>query len=422
MHNPEEIGATSSGRTRTITRARQFPLYGFFAGSGISYTGDVLTLLAIPWFVLQTTGSVEQAGITAFFSTLPTALSAFLGSAIVDRLGYKRTSVIGDIASALSVALIPLLYNTIGLAFWQLLGLVFLGGLLKSPGVTARSALVPDLAMQAQMPLERANAFSDGMYRVSGFIGAPLAGVLIAIIGPSNLLWLDAASFLCSAALIGWAVPPTPPILQRTQEDGEPEKTLARLWEGVRFIRRDAVILSILVTVMITNLLDGALLAVVEPAYMRQVFHSALPFGVIIAAFGGGTFVGTLIFGAVGHRLPRRLTLGVGFTLAGAIRFWILLIPLFPILVAVNVVAGLLGGGINPLIRTLLQERVPSHMRARVFGTTTAGVLIGVPLGAFLSGYVVIWMGIEATLLAMGIIYFLATASLLMNAALKKMP
>ncbi|HKD77938.1 MAG TPA: MFS transporter, partial [Ktedonobacterales bacterium] len=258
--------------------------------------------------------------------------------------------------------------------------------------------------------------------RVSGFIGAPLAGVLIAIIGPSNLLWLDVASFLCSAALIGWAVPPTPPILQRTQEDGEPEKTLARLWEGVRFIRRDAVILSILVTVMITNLLDGALLAVVEPAYMRQVFHSALPFGVIIAAFGGGTFVGTLIFGAVGHRLPRRLTLGVGFTLAGAIRFWILLIPLFPILVAVNVVAGLLGGGINPLIRTLLQERVPSHMRARVFGTTTAGVLIGVPLGAFLSGYVVIWMGIEATLLAMGIIYFLATASLLMNAALKKMP
>ncbi len=114
------------------TGAKQLPIYAFLTGSGISYTGDVLTLLAIPWFVLQTTGSIEQTGITAFFSTLPTAISAFFGSSIVDRLGYKRTSVIGDIASAITVALIPFLYSTNGLAFWQLLALVFLGGLLKS--------------------------------------------------------------------------------------------------------------------------------------------------------------------------------------------------------------------------------------------------------------------------------------------------
>src|SRR5437763_3756677 len=93
------------------TGEKQLPIYVFFAGSGISYTGDMLTLLAIPWFVLQTTGSVEQTGITAFFSTLPTVLAAFFGSAIVDRLGYKRTSVIGDISSAITVALIPLLYS-----------------------------------------------------------------------------------------------------------------------------------------------------------------------------------------------------------------------------------------------------------------------------------------------------------------------
>src|SRR5271165_2306302 len=105
----------------TRARSRWLPLVGFFTGSGVSFTGDVLTLLAIPWFVLQTTGSVEKTGITAFCSTLPTALAAFFGSTIVDRLGYKRTSVIGDMASAVSVALIPLLYNTVGLAFWQLL-------------------------------------------------------------------------------------------------------------------------------------------------------------------------------------------------------------------------------------------------------------------------------------------------------------
>src|SRR5436853_6337812 len=91
-----------------------------------------------------------------------TAFSAFFGSTIIDRLGYKRTSVIGDIASCITVMLIPLLYSTIGLAFWQLLALVFLGGLLKSPGVTARSSMVPDLAKMTSMRLESANALRDG--------------------------------------------------------------------------------------------------------------------------------------------------------------------------------------------------------------------------------------------------------------------
>src|SRR5437762_12637504 len=128
----------------TPTWKVRVPLYGFFVANLISFVGDRLTLLAVPWFVLQTTGSVAKTGITAFFATLPSIISAFLSGFVVDRLGYKRTSVIGDIASGLGVALVPLLYHTIGLAFWQLLALVFLSGLLKAPGETARLSLLPD--------------------------------------------------------------------------------------------------------------------------------------------------------------------------------------------------------------------------------------------------------------------------------------
>lgn len=400
------------------TQAKRLPIYTFFAASAISYIGDVLTLLAIPWFVLQTTGSVIQTGITAFFSTLPAVLSAFFGSALVDRLGYKRTSVIGDIASGVTVMLIPLLYNTVGLAFWQLLTLVFLGGLLKSPGVTARTSMVPDLAVMAKMRLERANALSDGVYRVSGFIGAPLAGVLIAVIGTSNLLWFDAASFALSAILIGLAVPSTP-IANKAEESAR--GYFAALWEGVRFMQRDAFIISIVVTVMITNLLDGALMSVVGPAYIKHVFQSALPFGLIVAAFGGASFVGTLIFGAIGHRMPRRLTLGIGFTIGGALRFWVLLLPILPVIILWHIIAGLAVAPINPLLDTVMQERLPAEMRARVFGAVGAGVLAGIPLGTFASGYLVEWVGLRVTLLVLGALYLLATLSLLVNPALRSM-
>ncbi|QBD80570.1 MFS transporter [Ktedonosporobacter rubrisoli] len=396
----------------------RLPLYAFFAGSAISYIGDALTLLAVPWFVLQTTGSVTQTGITAFFSTLPTALSALFGSVLIDHLGYKRTSVIGDILSGITVALVPLLYHTVGLAFWQLLILVFIGGLLKSPGVTARSSMVPELATRSAVRLELANSLSDGVNRVSGFIGAPLAGLLIAFIGASNLLWFDAISFACSALLIGLAVPHIPPVLQK-EEAKEKRGYVARLREGLSFIRHDALLASLVITIMITNLLDGALGSVVMPAYVQSFFHSALPLGLLVAAFGGAAFVGTLIFAAIGHRLPRRLTLGWTFTIGGALRFWVMLVPILPILIGWNIIAGLAVGSINPLLDTVLQERVAPEMRARVFGTLYAGVMIGIPLGTFVSGYLVQWLGLQMTLIVMGTIYLASTLSLLINPALK---
>lgn len=399
--------------------AQKLPIYAFFIGSAVSYTGDMLTLLAIPWFVLLTTGSVTRTGITAFFSTLPAVFSAFFGSAIIDRLGYKRTSVIGDIASGLTVMLIPLLYNTVGLAFWQLLALVFLGGLLKSPGVTARSSLVPDLAVAASMRLERANALTDGVNRISRLIGAPLAGFLIAIIGTSNLLWLDAISFAISAILIGLAVPATPPVVNKKEDS--PRRYLATLWDGVRFIRYESLILSLVVVVMITNLLDAALFSVLEPAYIKQVFHSAVPLGLIVAALGGAAFVGTIIFGAIGHRFPRRWTFGIGYTIGGPFQFWILLLPVLPVIIVWNIIAGLCIAPINPLADTIMQERVPAAMRARVFSTMNAGVLAGIPLGTFAGGYIAAWIGLRATLIIMGGIYLLTTLSLLVNPAMKKM-
>ncbi len=110
------------------TQTRRIPLFALFAANTISFVGDALMLIAIPWFVLQTTNSVTKTGIAAFFETVPTFISAFLGSALVDRLGYKHMSVVSDITSCISVALIPLFYSTIGLAFWQLLVLVLLAG------------------------------------------------------------------------------------------------------------------------------------------------------------------------------------------------------------------------------------------------------------------------------------------------------
>jgi MFS family permease len=175
------------------------------------------------------------------------------------------------------------------------------------------------------------------------------------------------------------------------------------------------------VVILITNMIDAAFFSVVEPAYIKHVFNSAVPFGFIVAASGGSAFVGTLLFSAIGHKLPRRFTYAMGYTLGGALTFWVfLLFPVLPVLIAWQIIAGLAISSVNPIFYTVMQERLPSEMRARVFGTISAGTLAGIPLGTLISGYIVMWLGLQMTLLVMGALYLVTTLSLLLNPAISR--
>ena len=126
---------------------------------------------------------------------------------IVDRLGFRTTSVVADLASAGAVAAIPLLHATVGIELWQLMALVFVGGLLDAPGATARSALIPDMVELAGIRLERASGIRGAIQQGSQLVGAPIGGLLVAGVGATNALWLNSASFLVSAALVVAFVP-----------------------------------------------------------------------------------------------------------------------------------------------------------------------------------------------------------------------
>jgi MFS family permease len=420
------------------TARRQFqPMGILLVANVISYVGDVMAFLALPWFVLQTTGSLTKTGITAFCATAAIGLSALFGSRLVDRLGYKPASVLSDLVSTVSIGLVPLLYQMGMLSFDGLLVLVFLLGLVATPGRTARSALVPDLAQLADLRFERVTGLSDGVSRVAGFIGAPMAGLLIVLVGTSSLLWIDAGTFAVSALLIGLGVPgaarlraaqagaPSDAAVESPEPDAVAEPAPGArggVREGLRFLFREPVLFSIVVTVLITNLLDAGFGSVLAPAYIKQVYGSAVVQGGAVAAFGGAAFVGALLFGAIGHRLPRRLTMGVGFSLAGPSRWFALAVTPAPTMLwIVSAVAGFCIGPVNPIISTISYERIPRPMRAQVLGAVTAGVTMGTPLGGLLAGYLGAALGIRTTLLMLGACYLAATLSLLVNPALRQM-
>jgi len=394
---------------------KRLPLIALFAANAISLVGNVLAAIAIPWFVLQTTGSAARTGITGFFTILPVVIAGFFGGALTDRLGYRRTSIIADIASGVTVALIPLLHYTIGLEFWQLMVLVFLGGLLDTPGSTARDALGPDLAEQAGMPLERVTSLAHVVERSSRLIGAPLAGLLIAAMGTANVLWLDAASFGVSAVLVAVAVR-----VGRKQEQPERKRQyLDEVLDGLRFMRAHRVVLSMIAIVMITNLLDAAFSGVLLPVYMNTVFGNALNLGLFIGVMSGASVIGGLIYGAIGHRLPRFATFVAMFVLVSAYAWAFAFFLPFPVILVGAAIAGLGAGPLNPIIGAVVLERVPAGMRGRVLGTIQAGAWVTMPLGVLVAGVLTEWLGLRPLLFALGSIYLVTTVGMLLIPSLR---
>jgi MFS family permease len=391
----------------------RLPLYSLFGTSLISVTGDVMASLAVPWFVLQTTGSVTQTGISAFFSIVPIVIAMIFGGTLVDRIGYKRVSVIADLASGTTMLLIPLLYMTIGLEFWQLLVLVFLGNLLDAPGGSARQAMLPELAEEADMSIERAAGLSQALSRGTRMLGAPLAGLLIASISAPYVLLINAITFFISAFGIQLFVPNR--LFKQKNEVTAESSYWQDMKAGFAFIKRDSLLLSFIGVVMLTNMVDSAMFGVTFPYYFQEIYGNPVNLGLMLGVWSASALAGTLLYSWIGDRFSRRWVFTIAFMLVGLQPFVMALLPPFGWLLLASAFIGMTAGPLNPIMMVILYARVPEAMRARVSGFSSAGAMIAMPLGALLAGYLLEWLGLQLVLVLYAALYVIVPASMIFN-------
>lgn len=373
------------------------PITGLLAANTISQIGNEFSYLAIPWFVLATTGSASQTGITVAVGVVPMILVGILGGAIVDRLGYKTSSIVSDILSGVSVLLIPLLYQTVGIAFWQLLALVFLGAVLDGPGRTARMALFPELVHRAGLDLDRSNAGYQTTSRIAELLTPPLAGILIAVIGAANLLWLNALSFLFSTLIIARLVPAIALSATKVPMGGW-RGYLREVRAGFQFVFGKPVLVWMTLSFAVGSLVAEPLYAVILPVYANREWGSAVQLGFIFSALGAGSLIGNGVYVALSSRLSRSRLLIGGFAVR-ALAFSVMLTMPEWWVVAVAVFIGAVAlEPINPMTMSVLQEQVPSGMRGRVFGARGALQSSTLPIGIVVYGFLISSLGLQNTL------------------------
>src|SRR5687768_576319 len=153
----------------------------------ISVLGTRMTYLALPWFVLVTTGSPGKMTIVLAAEIAPMVVLGIPSGLLVQRLGARTTMLLADAARAPILASIPVLHAMDPLSFPLLLGLVALLGCFAPPYFAAQRTILPELVGEDERLMSQGNSLIEGGTAFAALLGPAIAGLLIPFIGAPNV-------------------------------------------------------------------------------------------------------------------------------------------------------------------------------------------------------------------------------------------
>lgn len=382
----------------TSTESRDVrPFLALEAATMIAGIGNGVAAIALPWLTLQLTNDPAAAGIVVAAGALPTLAASLASGVIIDRLGRQRTSVGSDVFSAVSAAMIPV-FALLGMLTYPLVLVASVIGATFDPvGVTAREAMLPDVAKRARFGLERVNGVHEAVWGLAWMIGPGVAGVLIASIGAEASFWAMCAGFVVSALLVGMACMPTPPPRKH-----ERQHWLTDALDGLHFVLREPAIRSTTILSTISFTLVYSVIAVVLPVVYERL-NQPQALGILFVAFSAGGVVGALAYSALGTRLPRRPAFVIGLVAAAAVAGVFALSPAYWVQVAVMAVGGFLTGPVNPIVNVVLQERTEEEIRGRALSMVFAFAYALFPVGYVAAGFMIKAIGVPWTFAAIAV-------------------
>ena len=353
-------------------------------------------MITIPWLILERTDSPAFAGLVAAISALPGIFISPIGGWMVDKLGRRAVSIGADVLSALSVSAFPIAAITFGLSNSTILAIAVVGAIFDPAGYTARKTLLVDVAKASDIDLDQLNGIHEGFMGMSWIFGPAFGAALIASVGSVNSFWVPAGLFLIAALSIAFLRVGNIGKDSKELANKMGEKTDARVRAGVQTLWNDKLLRTLSIAVLV---LAGVYLpteAVVLPTYFEKI-ENPTGLGLVISALAAGSAVGAFGYGWISARIERKNLVRLILLGSALSMIPMAFLPPLPLLMAAGFFLGLAWGPFNPLISSLVQQRVPAHLHGRVFGVQTAVFYAAPPLGMLLSGLSVENYGVNVT-------------------------
>ncbi len=386
---------------RSLLRRR--PVVALLAAEVVSTTGSQMTWLALPWFVLVTSGSATRMSAVVGAELIGLAVLGIPGGAVLRRLGAWKTMVLADAIRAPLMLAIPVLHWAGVDAFGAILVLAFLLGALAGPYFAAQKVIVPELLGEDEALVGRANALFQGATRITMLLGPVLGGILIATVSAPWALVVDAGTYVVSSVLLLTLVPRPAPLPPADEDVG------AR--RGLRFLAREPLLRLWIPLFALGDTAWTAFFVSVPVLVVTRFGADPRIAGWLLASFGVGAVAGNVVAYKVLLERMSGLTLVGTCILGQALPLWLLTIDPTAWLAAVALcLSGVANGLVNPSIHSLMTLRVPPQLRPSVMTVNVMIFGLAQPLGVFGVGPVLDAFGPQPVLVA-----FAATQTLAMT-------
>jgi predicted MFS family arabinose efflux permease len=362
----------------------------------VSTTGSMMTWLALPWFVLSTTGSASRMGVVLAAEAFGVAVCGIPGGHLSARLGARRTMVAVNAIACPAILLVPLLQRAGLLSFGLLIAIVFAIGGLFGPYFASQRVVLAEILGDDEPTVAGANAWLQGATRITMLIGPPLAGVLITLIGAPAVLVVDSATFLFALVVIALFVPGSKPVTLTDES--------ASMLAGVRYLRHNRILFAWTVTMAVGDAAWNALFATLPYYAFTSYDGNAKVAGALLACFGVTAVVGNVLSFRVRRRMEPATLIAV-FVSAQAAALWLLLGAGPAVWIAAALLlAGLANGIVNPSLHAMLTLIIPAEVRSQALTAVLAINQLAAPLGFLGAGVLLTHGGYRAVFVVVAVV------------------
>jgi len=387
-------------------RHRAFRLLSI--GRTVNTFGNTFAPIALAFAVLDLTGSASDLGLVVGARTIANVLFLLFGGVLADRLPRHLLMVGASALAAITQGAIATLVLTHAATIPLLIGLAAVNGMVGALALPASSAIVPQTVPADER--QQANALNRLFFSGAAVVGAPVAGVVVAGVGPGWGIVVDATTFVLAG--ICFAVLRVPDHAG-VPADAEPDRRsiLADLFTGWYEFRSRTWLWAVVAGFCVLNAAWSGSLNVLGPTVANDTIGRRA-WGVVLAAQTVGMIVGALV--AMRLRPRRMLFFGTACITLLALPVLVLgVAPRLGLLVVAAFVAGLGLEQFGIAWETTMQEHIPADKLARVYSYDMLGSFVAIPIGQIAIGPVARVAGVQSTLIGAAALMLLATFGML---------
>ncbi len=370
-------------------------------GGTISLMGDQFYLVALPWLVLQQTGSAVAMGAIMMAGAIPRALLMLMGGAVTDRISPRKIMMATASARTLCVTVIGVLVWLRILQTWELYALAFAFGVADAFAAPASSAYTPSLLKREQ--LVAASSVSQSTAQLTTIVGPVPAGFVIKALGLAWAFFIDAISFLFIIGAL-WKLPDPP------KSQTAPKKVWHAILEGFSYVCKDVPLRSLMLLVTAINFCVAGPVSIGLAYLAKTRFGSPAAYGVVISAFAAGSLLGALLAGVWKIRRRGIMILLVSAVLGACLGTLGLLGHVWSV-ASVLLVMGAAAGMTNVHVGAWAMQRIDTAVRGRVASVLMLASVGLTPISLAVAGLLIAWSLKFMFLLASGVLLLAAAGA-----------